>query len=87
MAQPIEHPEWNVEYRAGEGDEDRVGTIRCFAKRVPGTNMVASVTSAWKLTPGEIEEINRTGIVMMNSLYGLAPHFIGSESVMKEFLL
>lgn len=87
MAEPIDHPEWNIVFGPSTGDEDRVGTIRCKVKFIPGTGRVASVTSAWRLSETEIQEIINSGVIMMNQLYGLAPHYITTPELMKEFIL
>lgn len=88
MANAVDHPHWNWTFGAPKGEEDRVGELRVFITTDPTYTSITSVNTCWELTDAEIEEIVRTRRVMMNCLGGgLMAHFIGSESVVREFAM
>lgn len=87
MSQGIDHPAWNFTFSAPPGEEERVNDLRVFITVNPEQTQITSVTTCWELSDSDIEEIVRTRRIMMNCLGGgLMAHFIGPESVMREFV-
>jgi hypothetical protein len=73
MGTPAPFPGANKLFSAPEGRED-VSDLYVFS------NGQANV-SAWQLSPAELEEVNRTGIVFLSVLSGncFYPAAVGSE--------
>jgi hypothetical protein len=73
MAEAVQFAGANTIYRAPEGRED-VSDLHVFRNQ-------QAIVSAWKLTPEELAEVNRTGTVFLSVLSGgvLYPVFLGSE--------
>ena len=68
---PDKMPGANCVYR---GDDDRVADLHVFRTRW-------HIVSAWRPSPDELEEIQRTGIVMVAIVgHQLPPIFVGSET-------
>lgn len=81
MAEAVSITGANIVLRAPAGEEDRVRDLECFANR-------GGLISRWRLSPAELEEIQRTGCVYLEVMgHGMPPVFIGSESEMRAFSL
>lgn len=85
MAQGIDFPGSNKTYtspgtREGTPD-DRVRDLHVF------TNGVC-IVSCWKLTPEEIEEVNKTGCIFISIMSApqLYPFFVGSEKNVRDVI-
>lgn len=71
MAIPEPFPGSNCTY---EGDGDSVADLDVFRNQT-------GLVSCWRLSPEEIEEINRTGVLfLMVSGHRLPPVFVGSHT-------
>lgn len=67
MAFPAKFPEANYTLKAAPGTEDTVQDLAIHHTPADGKNPPV-LTSCWKLTPGELEEINKTGVVWLHVL-------------------
>lgn len=77
MAAPDKMPDANCVYR---GDGDSVADLHVFRTR-------RHVVSAWRPSPEELEEIQRTGVVMLSVVdHMLPPMFVGSESAVRQMV-
>lgn len=74
MAIPVEFPGYNHVFGPPPGHEETIGSLHTFVNG-------KAIVSAWKLTPEELEEVKRTGIVFASIFGGrtLFPMFIGGE--------
>lgn len=80
MAEPCGFDEANTNYGPPAGmTEQQVSTIRAHVQHASGGGMPPAriVTTCWKLSAEELEEIKRTGRVWFRSWGGLTPHWIG----------
>lgn len=81
MATPIPIKGHNLTLGAPKGLEDEVIPLPVFTA-------TPHVTSAWELTPGELEEIALTGKIYL-AVRGstMPPVYIATESDMRNFLM
>lgn len=73
MAIPEKFPQANDTLKAPKGAEDWCGDLTIFrgvetAEHLPGEELPV-IVSAWRLTPEELAEVNKTSIVWLKS-YG-----------------
>lgn len=74
MANPIEFDGWNCLFR---GNGETVSDLHTFKNR-------GMIVSAWSLTPEELEEVNRTGLVWLGIVgQGMPPVIVGSRAVVR----
>lgn len=67
-------------YGPPKGMEDEVYGI-------PAMKTERCIVTAWQLSPEELAEVNKTGIVFLSLMCEvLVPHFIGSVGTMTEHL-
>lgn len=80
MAEAIKFPGANMVFKAPPGREDIVDLHNFRQPNGPAN------VSCWKLTPEELEEINRTGCVFLSVMSGnnFFPAFVGSEGVVRS---
>ncbi len=78
MAYGVDFTGSNVTLAAPPGRDD-VSALHVFRNR-------GMVVSCWELEPAELEEVAQTGRIFL-SIMGqtMAPSFIGTESIMREF--
>lgn len=68
MAQGIEFPEANTVLRAPTPEDAAAGTVYdLHVHRYRDLDGNPNVISCWKLSPEELEEVARTGVVWFNS--------------------
>lgn len=78
MAQGISIKGGNVTMRAPEGEEDRVYDLKVFMNR-------GNTITAWQLTPEELANIARTGVVYVSFMgQGMPPTFVGDENSVRD---
>jgi hypothetical protein len=79
LSKPITFNGHNCTLAAPKGDEDRVTPLPIFRNGV-------QCVSAWELSPAELEEIARTGIVWLSVWSGLTqpPVYVGGKQQVRE---
>lgn len=83
MAEAVHFPGANFTFLAPEGRED-VGDLHTFRQESGPANV-----SCWRLSPDELEEINRTGCVWLTVMSGRTfyPAFVGSETTCRSVVV
>lgn len=78
MAEAVDFPGSNKVFGPPPGSEN-CGSLHTFVNG-------HAIVSAWRPTPEELEEINRTGMIFTSSLSGLTlfPLYVGSESEVRR---
>ncbi|MBN9143714.1 MULTISPECIES: hypothetical protein [Alphaproteobacteria] len=81
MAEPISFPGANFTFM---GDGEVVVDLHVFRQPRGPANV-----SCWRLSPEELEEINRTGCIFQTVMSGsiLYPCFVGSESATRALVV
>lgn len=79
MSEPVKFDGANFNFGPPVGLEEMVGHLPCFLNG-------RSVVSAWKLSPEELAEVNRTGVVFITIMSGRSvfPMYVGSEETVKD---
>jgi hypothetical protein len=79
MGEPVKFEGFTHDFGPPPGLDEMVGRLPVFLNG-------ATVVSAWKLSPEELEEVNRTGVVFLSVMSGTSvfPCYVGSESSTKE---
>lgn len=77
MAEGIDIVGGNLTMKAPAGEEDRVQDLLVFAGR-------GSLVTAWRLSPEELENVQRTGIVYVSFWGGMPPTFVGDENSVRD---
>lgn len=82
MGEPVSFPGQNTVLRSPPGQEDTVSELYTF------TNGYCSV-SCWRLSPEELAEINRTGMVFISIFSGRTqpPIFVGDEEAVRSVVV
>ena len=80
MAHGIDFAGTNRYYGPPKGMEDEVYGI-------PAMKTERYIVTAWQLSPEELVEVNKTGVVFISFMgETLTPHFVGSVITMTELL-
>ena len=83
MAEAVDFPGSNFVFRAPEGRDD-IRDLHTFRQPDGPANVCC-----WRLTPEELAEANRTGLVFLSVMSGrdFYPAFVGSEETVRSVVV